>query len=116
MHPKQIIVNNSMLSLLYALVMASIDTGMLGLVKDIHNNGSLFLMVVPTVVYALQPWIFLSAMKFESLTVMNLLWDLVSNVLVTLIGIFYFKELLSPLQMCGLVLGFISFLMLSYKG
>ena len=116
MHPKQIYISGRMISLIYALIMATIDTGMLGLVKDIHTNGSFLRMALPTVVYALQPWIFLSAMKFESLTIMNLMWDLVSDVLVSLIGIFYFKEVLSPVQMCGLFLGFISLLMMSYKG
>lgn len=103
-------------SLAYAFFMAFIDTSMLGLVKDISKNKSLLRMMIPTFVYAFQPWIFLSAMSFESLTIMNLMWDLMSDVLVSLIGIFYFKEILTPVQMCGLGLGFISLLMMSYKG
>lgn len=103
-------------SLAYAFLMALIDTSMLGLVKDIYLKGAFLKMIIPTIFYAMQPWIFLSAMKFESLTLMNLMWDLMSDVLVSLIGIFYFKEVLSPVQMCGLGLGFISLLMMSYKG
>ena len=103
-------------SLLYALAMASIDATMLGVIKHISISGSLLKMIVPSIVYAVQPWIFLSAMKFESLTVMNLIWDLISDLLVSLLGIFYFKETLNPIQMGGLCLGFVSLCMLAYKG
>jgi len=103
-------------SLLYALAMASIDTTMLGTIKQISKSGSLLKMILPTIVYAFQPWIFLSAMKFESLTVMNLMWDLISDLLVSLLGIFYFKEVLNPIQLGGLCLGFVSLCMLAYKG
>jgi multidrug transporter EmrE-like cation transporter len=103
-------------SLAYAFFMALVDTSMLGLVKDIYLNGAIMKMIIPTIFYAFQPWIFLSAMRFESLTIMNLMWDLMSDILVSLIGVFYFKEILTPIQMCGLFLGFISLLMMAYKG
>lgn len=102
-------------TILYGILLAINDAAMLGLIKDIYINGSLFRMVAPTILYAIQPWIFLSAMKFESMAVMNITWDLISDVLVSLIGIFYFKEILNPVQICGLILGFISLIMMGYK-
>ncbi len=102
-------------SLLYGILLASNDATMLGLIKHISINGMLFRMVLPTILYAVQPWIFLSAMKFESMAVMNITWDLISDIFVSLIGIFYFKEVLNRVQICGLFLAFISLIMIGYK-
>jgi drug/metabolite transporter (DMT)-like permease len=72
-------------------------------------------MIIPTIAYAVQPWIFFSAMKFESMIVMNLVWDLTSDLLVTLLGLFYFGEKLGRIRSIGLVLGMVSLCLLSYK-
>ena len=105
-------------TILYGLIMAGIDAGMLGLIKEISKDGvkMLSLMVIPTLVYAIQPWIFLSALKTETMTVMNLYWDLSSDVLVSLLGIFYFKEKLGLVRSIGLGFGILSLSLLSYKG
>jgi multidrug transporter EmrE-like cation transporter len=97
--------------------MALIDTGILGLVKEISKDGakSLAFMIIPTIAYAIQPWIFLSSLKYETLIVMNLLWDLLSDVLVSLIGIFYFGEKISSVRLIGLILGMVSLALLAYK-
>lgn len=105
-------------TILYGLVMAVIDAGMLGLIKEISKDGvkMMVLMTIPTLVYAIQPWIFLSALKTETMTVMNLYWDLSSDVLVSLLGILYFKEKLGLVRSIGLGLGVLSLSLLSYKG
>ena len=104
-------------SVLYASVMALIDSGMLSIIKKISmNTGTgLIYMIIPTLVYACQPWLFLSAIKTETMTVMNLLWDLISDILVSIIGIIYFKEFMGPIRMTGLFLGIISLILLSWK-
>lgn len=103
-------------ALLYGLFMALIDAFMLsfikafnlGWIKDFGWFKGIRLMLVPTIVYAIQPWIFLESMKFESLTVMNLLWDMMSDVIVTAVGLLYFEEVISPRKMIGVCLSFIS--------
>lgn len=104
-------------ALLYGVVMALIDTGMLGLVKEISKNSAkaLSLMIIPTIAYAIQPWVFLSSLGVESLTVMNLMWDLLSDVLVSLVGIFYFGEKIGNVKMFGLILGMISLALMAWK-
>jgi len=107
-------------ALLYGLLMATIDAFMLsfikafnlGWIKDFGWFKGARLMLLPTIVYALQPWIFLEAMKFETLTVMNLLWDMTSDVLVTAVGLLYFEETLSPRKMLGVVMSFIAMCLL----
>lgn len=74
-------------------------------------------MVLPTIVYALQPWIFLNSLKFESLVVMNLMWDVLSDVMVTLLGLIYFGEKIGTYKRIGVVLSLVSvFLLASADG
>lgn len=99
----------------FGLLMAGIDVFMLGLIKSISLDGARMIkwMVLPTLIYAIQPWIFLTSLKFESLVVMNLLWDVLSDVLVTLVGFFYFKEKVGPYKKIGVVLSLISIFLLT---
>jgi len=104
-------------AILYGSVMALIDVGMLGLVKEVSKSSikHLGVMIIPSLVYAIQPWVFLSALRTESMTVMNLMWDLVSDVLVSLLGIFYFGEKIGTVRMAGLALAFVSLTLMSWK-
>jgi multidrug transporter EmrE-like cation transporter len=44
------------------------------------------------VLYACEPLVFLKALKYENMSVMNLIWNLMSNVIVTLQGVLVFGE------------------------
>lgn len=97
------------------LLMAFIDAFVLSGLKAQHV-GHLripYFMVIPTIVYALQPWIFGFSLNYSSLTVMNLLWDLLSDVIVTAIGLYWFGEVLSTPKKIGVVLSFISIFLLT---
>ena len=94
--------------------MALVDVLMLSIVKSVSLNSRLLKwMVVPTLVYAVQPWIFLQSLEYETLIIMNLLWDLISNVLVTLVGLILFQETIGPYKLIGVILSFISITLLS---
>jgi multidrug transporter EmrE-like cation transporter len=97
--------------------MASIDGVILSLLNAINLGWlqSIRWMIIPTLIYAVQPWIFLQSLKFETLTVMNLLWDVLSDVIVTLIGLFYFGETLSWSKKLGVVLSLFSVYLLTYE-
>lgn len=101
----------------YGAVMACIDVFMLSLIKTISGNVPRYLqwMILPTLIYALQPWIFLSSLRFESLIVMNLMWDLISDILVTATGFLYFKERLGPYKTLGVILSFVSIVLMSIE-
>ena len=99
----------------FAAMMATIDTFMLSGIKVIGTKAKyLKWMIVPTIVYAIQPWIFLSSLKFETMTVMNLTWDLMSDILVTAVGLYYFGEKLGPVKSLGIVTAIISIALLAY--
>ena len=94
--------------------MALVDVFMLSIVKSVSLNSRLLKwMIVPTLVYAVQPWIFLQSLEYETLIIMNLLWDLISNVLVTLAGLILFNESIGPYKLIGVILSFISITLLS---
>jgi len=103
------------ITITFATIMATIDVFMLSAIKIIGTKAKyLKWMIVPTIVYAIQPWIFLSALKFETMTVMNLVWDLMSDVLVTIVGIYYFGEKLGPVKTLGVFTALISVALLAY--
>jgi multidrug transporter EmrE-like cation transporter len=97
------------------LLMASLDGIILSLLKAVSLSwfSSIRWMIIPTIVYAVQPWIFLQSLRLETLTVMNLLWDVLSDVIVTLIGLFYFGESLSMSKKLGVVLSLFSVYLLT---
>ena len=101
--------------ILYGLFMATIDVFMLGILKMISTGAikNILWMAVPTIVYAVQPWIFLQSLQFESMIVMNLLWDLISDVLVTANGVLYFKETLSRTKLFGVLFSFLGIFLMS---
>jgi multidrug transporter EmrE-like cation transporter len=97
--------------------MALIDTFMLGLLKAIHLGWvGKTAMFLPTIVYSLQPWIFASALKYESMTVMNLLWDVMSDMMVTASGLYFFKEKLSRTKILGVSMAIIAITLMAWPG
>jgi len=94
-----------------------VDVFMLGILKAINLGWvSKSLIFLPTLIYAMQPWVFLTSLDYESLTVMNLLWDVISDVLVTMEGLFFFQEKVSRTKMLGVGLSLISVFLLSWNG
>lgn len=97
--------------------MALIDAFILSALKA-YNMGWLQwrgIIVIAMLVYSFQPVLFLQSLKYSSLTVMNLLWDVMSDVLVTAIGLYYFSEKLTRFKKMGVVLSIVSIFLLTWK-
>jgi drug/metabolite transporter (DMT)-like permease len=106
-----------LMSLVFGVVLALIDAIALPILKGVKSEGwPRWLLGIPIGVYALNPLIFYNALGTETLTIMNLIWDLMSDVIVTLIGILFFKEVIPLTKRVGLVLSFISLMLMSYEG
>lgn len=99
-----------------ATTMASIDTIVLAGLKKYDMGTITWRGIVPIamLVYSLQPYLFLQALQYESMTVMNILWDVISDILVTIMGIFYFKEQISSMKQVGLSFAFVAIVLMSY--
>jgi len=96
--------------------MAALDVTTFPIVKYVSMGLDPVWMIIPMFLYAFEPLILLKSLNHESLTVMNLMWDLMSDVLVTCLGLFYFNEKISLTKMCGVVLSIISIGLLTYEG
>jgi len=88
---------------------------MLGVIKTVSKDQAKLLrwMILPTIMYAIQPWIFLGSLQFESMIVMNLMWDLLSDVLVTMSGFLYFKESIGPFKKVGVIFSILAMFLMS---
>ena len=105
------------LPIIFGFLMASIDVSMLGIIKSVSIGSlkNILWMLVPTIVYAIQPWIFLKSLSFSSMITMNLMWDIFSDILVTAAGLMYFKEKVSNTKLIGILFAFVSIFLLTYE-
>lgn len=96
--------------------MATIDAVVLAGLKEYDMGTITWRGIVPfaMLIYSLQPYIFLLALQYESMTVMNILWDVISDIIVTIVGLFYFKEQISSIKQVGLMFAFIAIVLMSY--
>ena len=100
--------------LVYGTYMATIDVVMLSMLKAMKLGWiNINLFFIPTIVYAIQPFIFFKALDVETMTIMNLLWDVISDLLVTVTGLFVFKEQIGPKKMLGVVASFVAITLLA---
>jgi drug/metabolite transporter (DMT)-like permease len=102
--------------LAFASVMATIDAMSFSALKEISTKAwpmAAFPLVI--LFYAIQPIIFFRSLKFESMTVMNLMWDLMSDVLVTFVGIFILGEKIGFRKAVGIVLSFIALYLFTFE-
>jgi len=101
----------------FSSIMALTDVLVLGSLKA-YNLGWIKwpgIIGIAMLVYSFQPLIFLQSLGGNTLTVMNLMWDVVSDVFVTMLGLYYFHEKLNSVNKAGLMLSFIALFMLSWK-
>jgi multidrug transporter EmrE-like cation transporter len=98
------------LPIIYGLLMALNDVTTFSFVKylSLGTFKSVLWNLVPMGLYALQPLILLSAMRYESLTVMNLTWNVLSDILVTAMGLLFFKEQIGSTKIIGVLMAIIA--------
>jgi len=100
----------------FAGLMAMIDALALALLKKISTKALSFsFMPIAALIYAIQPFIFLESLNFESMTVMNILWDLTSDIIVTFVGIFILGEQIGFRKAVGIVLSFIAIYLFTFE-
>lgn len=104
-------------TILFGLTFGLLDVISLPVIKSISDRIlPLKYILIPILMYGFSPFIFLEALKGETLTIMNLVWDLTSDITVTLIGLLYFQESISPVKFLGVCLSFVSLFLMTYEG
>ncbi len=99
----------------YGLGFGALDATALPIVKGVSRGWNPLWMAIPVLLYAASPFLLLSALRQETLTIMNLVWDLTSDVVVTLIGLLVFGETLSPVKGLGVATSFVALTLMSYE-
>lgn len=95
--------------LILAVSMATIDVLTLPLIREISvHNLSMWYMLAPIILYAIQPMIFKLSMDYSSMTNMNLMWDITSDILVSLVGFWILKERFGIKTAMGVGFGMVS--------
>jgi multidrug transporter EmrE-like cation transporter len=102
-------------TLSYGLGFGALDATALPIVKGVSKGWNPAWMVIPVLLYGASPFLLLSALRQETLTIMNLVWDLTSDVVVTLIGLLVFGETLSPVKGLGVATSFVALTLMSYE-
>jgi|UniRef100_A0A6C0CSU5 multidrug transporter EmrE-like cation transporter len=108
--------NFNMLPIFFGTVMALIDICMMSTIKMVSKGSipSSWGLPLSIGLYALEPLVFLKAMKHDGMVATNLIWNLMSNVIVTLQGIFVFGESIKGLRWVGICMSILSLFLLAY--
>jgi multidrug transporter EmrE-like cation transporter len=106
----------SMLPIFFGTLMALVDIAMMGTVKMVSEGTVPYALGTPfaVVLYAMEPLIFLKALNYEGMVVTNLVWNLMSNVIVTLQGIVFFGESIKGLRWLGIAMSLVALTILAY--
>ena len=99
----------------YGLGFGALDATALPIVKGVSNGWHPAWMIIPVLLYGASPFLLLSALRHETLTIMNLVWDLTSDLVVTFIGLILFGETISPAKGLGVGFSFIALTLMSYE-
>lgn len=110
-------ISKNVMSILLALLLATFDLFNMSMMKNITIGQSpkIFMWLV-TLLYAVQPWIFFNGLAFTSMTVLNLSWDLISDILVTLSGVLYFRESLTEYKLVGVLFSLVAITLFAFDG
>jgi len=106
-----------LLPIFFGIVMALVDITMMGTLKFVDQGKLAYNIGFPiaTLLYAFEPYVFLKAMAHSNMLTTNLIWNLASNILVTLLGVFFFKEKIKGLKWLAIGLSLFSLGIFAYS-
>jgi multidrug transporter EmrE-like cation transporter len=82
--------------------MAGLDIAMMSLLK-MEGVWGLSVLPVAMAMYSLQPVLFRMGLLHQTMGLFNVLWNVLSTVIVCLIGYFVFEEKMSFLNLIGVI-------------
>ena len=103
-----------MLPIFFAFLMTLVDIFMMGSVKLI-TLGKLpsWFFGLSMLSYGLQPMIFIQGTRSGGMALSNLIWNLMSNIVITGLGVFYFGEKMHGVKWVGVGMGLFAMILLS---
>jgi multidrug transporter EmrE-like cation transporter len=105
-----------LLPIVFGIVMALIDITMMGTLKLVDQGKLAYAIGFPiaTLLYAFEPYVFLKAMSTSNMVITNLIWNLASNILVTLAGVLYFGESIQTPKWLAIGMSLVSLAIFAY--
>lgn len=100
--------------ILFGVYLTIIDIISMGIIKNI-NLGIITenWLGIAVILYGSQMILFKEGLKNMSMTVLNLSWNLFSNIIITIIGIYYFNENISQIEKFGILFALFSLFLFS---
>jgi len=97
--------------------MSFIDIIMESSVKLFDMNKKFIFIIIAMIIYSIQPLLFYNVMKKSMLGIglTNIIWNIVSSIIVLLFSIIYFDEKIKKTQTLGIILGIISLYLIGYN-
>jgi multidrug transporter EmrE-like cation transporter len=108
----------SFLPIAFGVAMALVDVVMMFTAKFVHLGRLPYApgLALATGVYLLQPYLFIKALNYETLSAMNLIWNLASNIVVTVSGVLVFRESVHGLRWVAIAMSLFAIGLFSYTG
>lgn len=107
---------NKKKSIFISFILAAIGALSLVLIKKIDSKElSKIWILLPIIINISSVFLVLIGLRYSSITIFNVEWNLISNILITGIGVLYLNEVHSLYEIAGLVLAFISIFILNVE-
>jgi drug/metabolite transporter (DMT)-like permease len=101
----------SYVGLVLIVIGASIEVFADTLFKLWNDKGGNHLIIVSIVLYLIGTCCWVSSLKYETFTRSGVIFLLLSVIMLSLTGLFFFKDELSTINKVGIVLGIVSIIM-----
>lgn len=99
---------------LIGILLSMNDLLSFGICKYIYNNNiNNYYILIPAIMYGFQIPLFFYGLRLSSMAALNIIWNLMSIILVTVLGLFYFKEKISHIKTIAIILGLFSLVLFS---
>lgn len=104
------------LFILIFTLMTLIDVLMESSVKKYIQFNKTYFIIAAVLFYMLQPLLFAYILKYSSygMAEINIFWNIFSTIIVTFFGIYYFKEQIKNIQLMGIILTIIGFILIDF--
>jgi len=95
--------------------LASNDILAFPLVKYVSLGANPIWLLVSAIIYATSPILLYYSLQYEGLAIMNVLWNTLSTCIITLLGIYMFKEKLSTTKCLCIAISILGIGLLVYE-
>jgi drug/metabolite transporter (DMT)-like permease len=103
--------------IIVACILAVFDVITFDISKAIYlnKNCNKLWLILPAFIYGCQIFLFYYGLHFTTMTELNIVWNIISSIIVAISGIFFFNEQLTHKKMIAVILGLLSIILFSLE-